>query len=266
MTVLLHIGEKDANERQPMFCALTTGPTLRQTSSSPGRRVYSIPKVRSVADISHSILIAHPDALSAQGLCHILSNAGYGIGGVLSNLDELRREVRTLKPELVLLDLALANTNVPTLGELAEQSCVVVILDASTDSSAMVDEAMRAGASGCLSFKDEPDVFLASLQLLLQGSTVMSTETVDRQSTSEQKREGNPCEALSVREQQLAKLVAQGYSNKEIAEELMISEHTVKIHLGNILNKTGLRNRQQLAAEVARHGMLEDIMMADGSA
>ncbi len=210
-----------------------------------------------------SVAIGHPDALSAQGLLHILSTAGYRVTNPIENLEELVREVRACKPELVLLDLALADTDISTIGELAEHSYVVVILDASTDSPELAGEAMRAGAAGCLSFSDQPDVFLASLQLLLQGSTVMSTETVDRTSIWRLELEGTPWEALSVREQQLAKLVAQGYSNKEIAEELMISEHTVKIHLGNILNKTGLRNRQQLAAEVARHGMLDDVTMSD---
>ena len=62
---------------------------------------------------------------------------------------------------------------------------------------------------------------------------------------------------LSVREVDVLRLVAQGKSNREIAEELVISERTVANHLANIFNKTGAENRAAAAAFAIRHDLLE---------
>lgn len=62
-------------------------------------------------------------------------------------------------------------------------------------------------------------------------------------------------DSLSDREREVLRLIGQGATNKEIAEKLIISEHTVKSHLRSILSKLDLRNRQQAAAYAARHGL-----------
>jgi two-component system nitrate/nitrite response regulator NarL len=64
---------------------------------------------------------------------------------------------------------------------------------------------------------------------------------------------------ISGREQEVLQLVCEGATNREIAERLIVSEHTVKVHLRNILNKLNLRNRQQVAAYAVHEGLVTDL-------
>jgi two-component system nitrate/nitrite response regulator NarL len=59
--------------------------------------------------------------------------------------------------------------------------------------------------------------------------------------------------------------VCEGATNREIAERLIVSEHTVKVHLRNILNKLNLRNRQQVAAYAVQEGLVTDLKSEDAS-
>jgi len=65
---------------------------------------------------------------------------------------------------------------------------------------------------------------------------------------------------LTGREIEVVKLLAQGATNKEMAEKLFIAQNTVKVHLKNILEKLQLRNRQQLVAYVVQEGLVTEIM------
>jgi DNA-binding NarL/FixJ family response regulator len=68
---------------------------------------------------------------------------------------------------------------------------------------------------------------------------------------------------VSGREREVLQLVCQGATNREIAERLIVSEHTVKVHLRNILGKLNLRNRQQIAAYAVQEGLVTDIRSED---
>jgi DNA-binding NarL/FixJ family response regulator len=68
---------------------------------------------------------------------------------------------------------------------------------------------------------------------------------------------------ISGREREVLQLVCQGGTNREIAEKLIVSEHTVKVHLRNILNKLNLRNRQQIAAYAVQEGLVTEIKSED---
>jgi DNA-binding NarL/FixJ family response regulator len=66
-----------------------------------------------------------------------------------------------------------------------------------------------------------------------------------------------PEDPLTPREQEVVKLVAEGYTNKQIAETLVISEKTVERHRANILDKLGMRDRVELTRYAIRHGLIE---------
>jgi DNA-binding NarL/FixJ family response regulator len=70
---------------------------------------------------------------------------------------------------------------------------------------------------------------------------------------------------ISGREREVLQLVCEGATNREIAERLIVSEHTVKVHLRNILNKLNLRNRQQVAAYAVQEGLVTDLKSQDAS-
>jgi NarL family two-component system response regulator LiaR len=95
--------------------------------------------------------------------------------------------------------------------------------------------------------------------VLAQGDFVVSGELAS--SLSQQWRDKTVPETtdgLSDREREVLVLVSTGATNKEIAQELTVTENTVKVHLRHILDKVDLRNRQQLAAYAVREGLAED--------
>ena len=75
---------------------------------------------------------------------------------------------------------------------------------------------------------------------------------------------GSPGGDLTMRELEVTRLVAQGRSNREIAEEFVISEKTVKTHVGHILAKLGLKDRTQLAIYALTHDLVNDADARDG--
>jgi len=82
---------------------------------------------------------------------------------------------------------------------------------------------------------------------------IFSPDTIEYFRPKWNETETNEMNILSEREREVIKLIGEGASNREIAETLIISEHTVKAHLRSTLNKLNLRNRQQMAAYAVRH-------------
>lgn len=134
---------------------------------------------------------------------------------------------------------------------------VVVLADEPDDS--IVSEALALGASGCCNTYAAPEV-LRQVALVVQNGGLWigremlrrlvggTTRVLETRSISQQKNEWSS--VLSDRETQVARLVAGGASNREIAEKLSITERTVKAHLSAVFEKLGLRDRLQLSLRV----------------
>lgn len=117
-------------------------------------------------------------------------------------------------------------------------------------------EAILAGARGYLSLNLAGPEFISRLRFLARGDFLVSQDiafSLVRQIGSARSPEAT--DGLSDRERQVLVLVATGATNKEIANELTVTENTVKVHLRHILDKLDLRNRQQAAAYAVREGM-----------
>jgi DNA-binding NarL/FixJ family response regulator len=210
-------------------------------------------------------LIGHPRSLAAQGLTNVLSSAGYRVAGHASTVDALLKMTESLSPEVVLVDSSLVDSDMNLVKQLVEgRELVVAMLIGESRPELLVSDAMEAGVRGCLSFDDPPLQFVAALELLVQGAVVITpacTRFVFRR--LQMPSGGIPPAQLSPREAQVALLVGRGATNEEISNELSISIHTVKIHVGSILTKLNLRNRHQIAAYVAHYGLLRDIEVND---
>ena len=111
---------------------------------------------------------------------------------------------------------------------------------------------------------DLADSFLGSLRLLMEGGIVLSSRSTNGLASRIRARYSSATPIpLTEREREMAILIGRGASNREIADRLSLSEHTVKVHLANMLTKLNLRNRQQIAVYAAQHGLLEDIPVED---
>jgi len=137
---------------------------------------------------------------------------------------------------------------------LAPSMPVVVLADEPDETTVM--QALAAGASGCCNSRAAPEVLRQVALVVGNGGLWVGQSLLQRLvgSTSRilgqhkaAKPEGDWSGKLSEREQQVARLVAAGSSNKEIAERLAITERTVKAHLTAVFEKLGLRDRLQLS-------------------
>ncbi len=208
------------------------------------------------------VLIVDDHALFRDGISSLLKARGYQVVGEASDGQEAVVRTRELRPDLVLMDIKM-----PQMGGLEATRLIkaelpgvkVVILTVSDDEEDLFD-AIKAGAQGYLLKNLKSDVFFELISGVASGEAPISPKLAAKmiQEFSEQSRqlegalteqkEGN----LTDRETEVLDLVAQGRNNKEIAEELVISESTVKYHLGNILDRLHLKNRAQAIAFATR--------------
>ena len=106
----------------------------------------------------------------------------------------------------------------------------------------------------CLCYKESSDTLLDELGLISQGETIISKGILTG-IEGEDKERGIPLEGLTRREAEVVCYVGKGYSNKEIAEKLYVSENTAKGHVHSILAKLSLKNRQEITAYALSKGI-----------
>jgi two-component system nitrate/nitrite response regulator NarL len=183
------------------------------------------------------------------------------------DLVELRAAVARYSPDIVLVDLDL-----PPLGGIA----AVAELQGSETSSivwsfgpdrATVLEAIRAGARGYLDKEISPQGLVRALRGVVRGEAALSRELVTLlidalHGVEERDRVRDQAAVLSGREREVLALVSRGARNREIGEELHISEFTVKRHVQNILNKLEVPSRRSAAA-VYRSAFQPDWLATD---
>lgn len=132
------------------------------------------------------------------------------------------------------------------------RSGVLVLTTYDTDSDTIA--AIEAGATGYL-LKDSPsDELVAAVRATAAGETVLSPKVASRLATHVRRPGGSP--TLSAREREVLTLVARGTSNRAIAEELFVSEATVKTHLAHVFEKLGVADRAAAVARGYEQGIL----------
>jgi DNA-binding NarL/FixJ family response regulator len=208
------------------------------------------------------IVIADDHALFRESLRTLLEARGHTVVGEAANGEQAVVRARTLKPDLVLMDLAM-----PVLDGLsaikiliAEQSEVkVVALTASEDDKSLF-EAIKAGAQGYIIKNLEADEFFGLLEAVGRGEPAL-TPALARKLLKEFAKPGqtkDSPDALTDREMDVLRCLVDGItSNRKLADELGVSENTVKFHIRNILDKLHLNNRAQAVAFALRHKIVE---------
>lgn len=191
----------------------------------------------------------------------MLREGGFRVVGQAGKQTGLLRLVTQRRPDIVLVHWNFAVDIQAVISGTAERlpEGAVVILTQPHMAEAML-QAIPVGARGCLSVNLSPLEFAECLRLLARGDVVVSSDMADavkRGMSGDGKRPAP--DVLSAREREVMVLVGRGSTNREIAEELCISEHTAKVHLRAILNKLNLRNRQQVAAFAMKEGLVGDL-------
>src|SRR3954469_8172232 len=202
------------------------------------------------------VLIADDQALVRAGFRMILdAEDDLDVVGEASDGAEAVRMARELRPDVVLMDIRMpeldgieATRRVPELGT---DPPVRVLMLTTFDLNEYVYEALRAGASGFLLKDVPPEQLAAGIRIVAQGEALLAPSITKRliqefaRATPATPEPPRGLDELTARELEVFKLVARGLSNAEVAQELIVSETTVKTHVARVLMKLGLRDRVQ---------------------
>jgi len=168
---------------------------------------------------------------------------------------------KKLKPDVIIMDLIMPRKDgVTAIAEIKKknQDAKILVLTSFSDDK-NVFSAIKAGASGYLLKDSSPEDLLQAIDDVYHGKS--SLHPVIAQKVIHEMHQPSDLpptdDPLSEREVEVLRNVAQGMSNQEIAQTLKIKEGTVRIHVGNILNKLQLANRTQATLYALREGLAE---------
>lgn len=207
------------------------------------------------------LLLVDDHALFREGLIALLSyQDDFLVVGEAETAETALTQARALAPDIVLMDIDLpVEDGIRATQRLTvELPSVTVVMLTVHDNSQTLFEAIKAGAQGYLIKNMRAGELLEQLRRLASGDAAISRRMA-AQILAEiwgQVEPFGPEEALTSREMDVLELVATRLSNAEIAERLVISEHTVKNHMKSILSKLHLHNRRQAAAYGVARGWL----------
>ncbi|QFQ99122.1 response regulator transcription factor [Streptomyces phaeolivaceus] len=212
------------------------------------------------------VLIADDQQMVRQGFSVLLNTQPDidVVGQAVHGLDAIDK-VGALAPDVVLMDIRM-----PELGGIeatrritTEHPHIRVLVLTTFDLDEYVYEALRAGASGFLLKDASADQLAEAVRVVAAGDALLAPG-ITRRLIAEFSRLGTtpraPLKArvgdLTERETEVLSLIAQGLSNAEIAQRLVVAEQTVKTHVGRILVKLGLRDRTQAAVFAYESGLV----------
>jgi DNA-binding NarL/FixJ family response regulator len=207
------------------------------------------------------LLLVDDHALFREGLISLLSyQDDFAVVGEAEDAESALDQARTLQPDIVLMDIELPGEDGVTITQrlkLAMPAITVVMLTVHDDSETLF-EAIKAGAQGYLVKNVRSRELLEQLRGLARGEAAISRRMAARilEEIRGETEPFGPEETLTAREMEVLELVVARLSNAEIAERLVVSEHTVKNHMKSILSKLHLRSRRQAAAYGIARGWL----------
>jgi len=180
------------------------------------------------------------------------------IAGESASGEEVLAQIEGWLPDVVIMDLLMPGgmDGIETTRRVRAITphTQIVVLTAHTD-DARVIAALRAGAIGYVRKDAEPELLLAAVRAAARGQSMLDpavagTVLQDLVSSTDVQRD------LTERELEVLRLLAHGRTNRQIAEELVLGEETIKTHVGNILTKLHLAHRTQAVVHALKEGLI----------
>jgi NarL family two-component system response regulator LiaR len=206
------------------------------------------------------LLVADDHTLVRAGLCALIgTEPGMEVVGEAADGVEVVLKARSLRPDIILLDLVMPRQGgIEAIAEIkAEDPEARILVLTSFADDDKVFPAIKAGALGYLLKDSSPQQLLQAIRDVHRGESALDPAIARKlirelNQPPDLPRTEDP---LTAREAEVLRLVAQGLSNQEIAERMVVSERTVRTHVSNILDKLHLANRTQAALYAVREGL-----------
>jgi len=206
------------------------------------------------------VLVADDHAIVRKGIRALLATEpDIEVVGEVEDGEEAVAEADRLRPDVILMDLVMPEMDgieaIRRITACQPEACILVLTSFAADDK--VFPAIKAGALGYLLKDSSPGELVQAIHQIYRGESSLHP-TIARKLLQELSRpsERPPTpEPLTEREVEVLRLVARGQSNREIADQLVISEATVRTHVSNILGKLHLASRTQAALYALREGL-----------
>ena len=205
------------------------------------------------------VILVDDHQMVRLGLLYMLKDrAGFEVVGEAATVEEAVALARLTQPDLALVDIRLPDAS-------GVQGCErirgvspqtkVIMLTSYTEAEALFDS-IKAGASGYFLKDVQAEELIAALTKVSHGEAVLDSKITGQileRLKYQSEKETNGTQVLNQQEQKILALLAQGKTNRQIAEELYLSPRTVKNYVSSILVKIKARNRVEAAAYALRH-------------
>lgn len=215
-------------------------------------------------DISMTVrvMVVDPQPFFCQALRTALGHAdGVEVVGCATDELEAEKMVGDLAPDVVLTEVALAGGSGLSLARRLADRVATVVLTRGHEGDVLLD-AVSAGAMGCLGHGCGSPELAEAIHRAADGRFVLEESrlhaTLKRASIARAPISGSPkLAALTAREREVLQLLARGLDNQAIADQLYLSAHTARTHVGNILRKLGVHSRAEAARLALRDGQAD---------
>jgi len=210
--------------------------------------------------MSITVILADDHPLTRAGLrSYLEKDPQIDLLGEAEDGKQAWEMIRELRPQVALLDIRMPNNDGVSVARMVKESGlpVSVIILTSYDAQQYVLASLRAGARGFILKTAPPDELSRAIISVSRGGLYLDSEVASAVGD----KDFMP-ESISSREREVLLLAARGYSSKEVASQLYISERTVQTHLASIYDKLGAKNKTESLLLALKYGIvtLEELL------
>jgi DNA-binding NarL/FixJ family response regulator len=206
----------------------------------------------------HRVVLVEDHDLVREGLRTVLTQHDIEVVGEAAGIEDALTIIARTHPDLVLLDLRLGDEDGTEVARRVRAAQIVtkILVLSVHDSSRSLREAFSAGADGYLLKSVSGAGLVEGIRKAVAGDTVIGQEFVTRLLEDAVRGLDHRRNDVTVREQEVLELVAEGLANREVAARLGISTRTAQKHVENLFKKFGVHDRTELVTFAFRSGLL----------
>lgn len=214
------------------------------------------------------VIVVHPSRIVREALARVLQAQGHSVIGTSRFCTEATEIYRAQAPDLVISGVAFPDGDVVDLAKsLRRTDPNVAILVVGEGGPEEFSVAVEAGASGYLGAETREAELAEAVEKVSKGALAMvGIENGSFRRPVIGQRRASRLSDVTPREREILALVCLGHSNREIADRLVISEHTVRTHIQNIRTKLNVRSKMEAALVALRAGISTEAIEPGGSA